>query len=111
MDKRRTKKKIVSVKYYTRYEILKFDRLYRNLPEGQYRIVTNYFMFKGNILSDSMLLKTEEVIVNSDCLEQKENSLNKKIDKTKKAFLVELRSIGASPLNTFRIMKQKGFTK
>jgi hypothetical protein len=115
MDKRKSKETYVPVKYYTNYKIERIGgnkRLHAGLIVNQnkvfYRVTANYFVFKGNVLSDSVAVKTEEFKVNGNILEQKKNMLDNAVAKTKKAFQLELQMIGASPRNALIIMKSRG---
>ena len=115
MDKRKTGKIMLPIKYYTSYKIErtgKNRRLHAGLIVNPnkvfYRVTVKYFMFKGNVLSDSASLKTEEFKVDGVHFEQKKNMLEMAVARTKKAFVSELQMIGASQRNAELIMKSRG---
>ena len=115
MDKRKTREIIVPIKYYTSYKTERIGtnrRLHAGLIVNPnkvfYRVTAKYFLFKGNVLSDSTSLKTEEFKVRGDKLEQKKDMLEMAVARTRKAFILELQIIGASQRNAELIMKQRG---
>ena len=115
MDKRKTKEATFPIKYYTSYKterIGKNRRLHAGLIVNPnrvyYRVTANYFLFKGNVLSDSAVSKKEELKLTGDVIEQKKDMLKLAVARTKKAFELELQMIGASPRNAYLIMKSRG---
>ena len=115
MDKRKTREIIVPIKYYTNYKLERTGKNRRihaglivNPHKVCYRVTANYFLFKGNVLSDSAVSKKEEFKLTGDVIEQKKDMLNLAVARTKKAFELELQMIGASPRNAYLIMKSRG---
>lgn len=114
MDKRRIvrgripeKYKSCPKKYYVRYTI---SEQKNKGNEVSYELTARYFMFTGNILSDSKVLRTEKIQLYTYAdVEGTISSINKNIATTKKTMIKELKHISANPYNIAYIMKQRGF--
>ena len=118
MNRQKTKKIVVPIKFYTSYEIERIGenkRLHAGFMVNQnkvaYQITAKYFLFKGNVLTESEFIRTEKIEVSARDLDTKEDMLKQAIDRTRKEFLLELKMIGASPRNIENILKQKGLQK
>ena len=93
-------------KYYMKYS----ERSYETDKGIKYEITASYFLYKGNILSDSAVLKTEQFEYSEEkSFLNKTLHLDNHIEKTINKFITELNNIGASRSNAIRILKQRGF--
>lgn len=116
MDKRR-KEKFTPVKYYMSYSIerLGSKRFNKNLMVDKskifYQVTAKYFISRGNVLTECESLKTEEYKINGALVEQKKKFFENNIEKTKKAFRLELQRIGANGDATYHIMKKHGLVR
>ena len=85
----KNKKQIKPLKYYTAYDI-------KQTSETDYTITLKYFIYKGDVLSDSKSIQTKVIKCPAYKLSRKRKSIDNNIDRTESAFRAEFQRMGAS---------------
>lgn len=102
-------------KYYVSYKVKKFRNNKFRMNEIKdwgktvYLITAKYFVHRGDLLEDSIDIKTEKNKVSMEKIFKRVEALRYSINNTQKEIAIELRRMGANDRLVEYILKTKGF--
>ena len=102
-------------KYYTGYKVKKIRsnkfciNEIKDWGKTIYLITAKYFVYRGDLLEDSMDIKIEKNKVSMEKVFKRLETLRHSIDNTQKELAIELRRMGANDMLVKYVLKAKGF--